>query len=202
MLDFSQAPEPSTGDRVLIPEGTLVGGVIALQQTTDGKFVHTNPANGNQYLKATVEIQTAPFKGQKIFDIIGVVPGPGTDDGFMTMSDIKIKAILETNGAGPNNHAGYAINSRADINGMRCAARVMVDAKAQRPRNQIGAYLSPIAQSTKDHFERLTRGDVHPPDSSMAAVPRPPVAEAPPAAPIHTPEPPNWLDEPERAFGT
>ncbi len=199
-LDFSQAPEPSVGGGPLIPDGTLAGGVIKLVPNSNGSLIHTNDESGNRFFKAEIHIQTAPHKGRVIRDIIGV----SGSEGLMNMSDIKIRAILETNGAGPANPGKYQIENRSAINGMRAAVKIGVDAKSDKPRNQIATYLSPIATSTKNDFERLTTGDVLPPDPLLTEAPG-----ARRAAPIQTTitppaddGPPSWLDEPERNVAT
>lgn len=195
--NFAHAPEPSMGGGPLIPEGTLIGGIIELQRTQEGHLVWRNPETGNRYMKAWIKIsKPTQYAGQKIMDVIGVQGS----EGLMTMSDIKIRAILETNGAGPEAPNRYSLNERTDIEGMRAACKVVVDAKGQKPRNQIGTFLSPLAKSTRDDFARLKSGHTAPPEPALAMnqteVPGAQRIQQPPPATVTQEGPPGWFDDP------
>lgn len=201
--NFANAPEPSMGGGgPLIPEGTLIGGTIELQRNPNGELVWFNANSGNRYMKAWITIaKPTKYAGQKVLDVIGI---QGTE-GLMTMSDIKIRAILETNGAGPENPERYSLNERTDINGMKAACKLVVDTKSDKPRNQVGTFLSPIAQSTKSDFDRLKVGDTAPPDHVLLNQTEIPgarrIVQTPP--PPRRMDPAEWLDDPgESAYGT
>lgn len=201
MLDFSNAPEPTPGNIKLIPENTLIGGVIKLMPARGGSgLIHQSQSSSNTYINACIEVQTAPYRGSRIYDVLGV----SGSDGFMNLSDIKIRAILETNGASPQNPSGYNISARTEIDGKRVACRVGVDVSGDKPKNIIHVYLSPFASTTKEEFERLTKGDVHPPDALPPLTPNNVgMRDAPNGALPPQPQSsvPGWLDGPERASG-
>lgn len=132
-LDFSSAGAQSAGGG-LIPKNTVAFGTVeALNPAAE-----RTSAAGNAYIDFRVRLTSGPFKNRIIFDRVFV---RGSSD-LTALTGARVKAILEANGASPQNLAGYRIANWGDLNGKRVCVRVGVDRDGKR--NNIAAFLSPV----------------------------------------------------------
>lgn len=128
MLDFSGAPahrESMGGD--LLPEGTLVAVQIQVNphNVSNNPPIYDKPGNKNpnrRSLSLTLTVEGGPHNGAKWFEYLTTVNPDGIDDAA------AFRAILEVNGAHPqNNPGGYKAADFGVFDGMRALVKTKVE---------------------------------------------------------------------------
>lgn len=145
--DVPTAPGPEFG---LIPAGTLCWTVIHVRGINQSK-------NGNHYLDLELTVEGGNYDRRKIWDMVGI----GGSDDYVRIGRQSVKAILEANGAGPENPQGYQLpRGYPQLDGMRAAIRVKIEkgigkyVDKNRP-----IYLTPNPDSNlSKEFAKLTDG--------------------------------------------
>lgn len=146
-MDFSgSAGAASSFD--MIPAGQLAFAILSVRGVKASD-------SGGGYLDCELVIDAGqPYAGRKVWDMIGDPNNGGNSEAYRRMGSIAITRILETGrGAGPNNAAGYAINSYDDLSGLRVAVKLGVKAgtNGHADKNRVTEYLTPNPASQSGH---------------------------------------------------
>lgn len=215
MADFSTAPTEQGGNFELIPDGTLAKGFLQVEayNLDHGVIVvPRKPGKKSDYLKCKIVVTEGPYKGKWIYD--NIMRGP--DEKSMNWGNAKIRAILEYNGAGPHNPAGYRVGDGLPegqefrswvTDGIPVGVKIGFEKgdNGYKDKNTIVSYLSPNPEGdTQKDFARLIKGDTAPAaNSAPVTTPAPTAWSAPakPAAPAAQPQPAQNTDSPPANAG-
>jgi hypothetical protein len=189
-MDFSQYAGQDSPFATM-PEDTLAFVVIAVRDTK------VSPEKGTRYYDCELTIigDTHPYVGRKVFYNLMDPTYDGNSPGAKQMGQIAITRVLEVNGAGPNNVAGYSIPDMTWIHGKVGAVRlsfVSADAnKGYKEKNEVKEWLTPNPTSKSGHkgYPELLAGKFLPANAPAPAAAPPPAqgtmfqtAQAAPAA--------------------
>lgn len=155
-MDFSNsAGAASSFD--LLPKGALLFAILTVKGVK-------STAKGGGYLDCELTIDEGqPYAGRKIFEMIGDPQNAGNSEKYREMGTVAITRILECRGAGPDNMAGYQINSYDQLSGARVGIMVKVEAgtDGHQDKNKVGEWLTsnPASQSGNKGWVKLIAGD-------------------------------------------
>lgn len=157
MMDFSGSAGAASAFDTL-PAGLIVFAYL------DVKGVKSS-ASGGGYIDCELTVaENQPYAGRKVFEMIGDPQNPGNSEKYREMGTIAITRILEAGrGAGPNNLAGYQINSYEQLSGLKVAVKLKIEQgdNGHPDKNKVGEWLTPNPASQSGHkgWQRLIAGD-------------------------------------------
>jgi hypothetical protein len=167
MVNFADAGQQYDGS--LIPNGTIVKGVLRIKAFNAdlGLIATVSKSNAqNAYLDVAVEITEGRYAGRKVFDLIGVA---GSEK-FVNNGRAAIKAIMEFNGASPQNMTGYELRQTGPdpvqgvdwlaLDGKLVAAKVKIEKgnEGYSDKNKVAAFLTPLDPSLTKDWNRFMSG--------------------------------------------
>jgi len=179
-MDFSQGAGLGNSTDT-IPNGQLCWVIINVRGVKVG-------GSGSQYLDVELTVDdNQPFARRKIWDKIGDPQFAANSEGYRQMGMVAITRILEAGrGAGPNNKAGYVINSYAELSGLRVPIKVGVEkgTDGYEDKNRVGEWLTPnpASQSGYKHYQALMSGQTNVTQPRADAAPVSGFGQAPAAA--------------------
>lgn len=188
-MDFSQGAGLGNSTDT-IPNGQLCWVIINVRGVKVG-------GSGSQYLDVELTVDdNQPFGRRKIWDKIGDPQFAANSEGYRQMGMVAITRILEAGrGAGPNNKAGYVINSYAELSGLRVPIKVGVEkgTDGYEDKNRVGEWLTPnpASQSGYKHYQALMSGQTNVTQPRAEAAPvsgfSAPSFSGQPAGAVHAP---------------
>lgn len=169
MLNFANAPEPTeSGLGGVIPDGTLAWVEVIVRPANAGaNQIEKVSPKGSKYLDIELTVAAGPFKGRKLWDMLLThhPEGKGLD-----AAQAGFKAILEANGASPQNPAAYQVPGYMAFSGLIAAVRIKVEpaepykdrqgvTQPGKEKNRVAIWLSPFAARTQKEFNELVGKD-------------------------------------------
>jgi len=155
-LNFSSGAGVQTAFE-LIPHHTVAWVYLNLRALKIGK------ESGARYLDLECTIAEGhPMAGRKFFTII-MDPFDPKNEKSSKMASAFIARILECNGAGPQNPAGYHLRDFSDLSGKRAAVLIKVE-KSKDPayadKNGVAEWLTPNPEAKcEKHWARLLKSE-------------------------------------------
>lgn len=207
-MNFANAADAKEGGFTLIDDGAHVVVKVKIDPTNAHAGIWDRPKKSNpqaRQLSVELEVIGGQWAGARFFDYWTTTDPEGKG---VAQGESNIKAVLEYQGAGPQNPQGYIIQSYGALDGMYVPVKVGVEPaepyKDQRtgeqkpgmPKNRAKLYISPVS-SERRHQEAMAE--------VLAAyngnLPRAgqPQASAPayqPQQPMHYPQPTQQQEPP------
>jgi hypothetical protein len=171
-MDFSGGAGQGTNND-LIPNGQLAFAILTI------KGIKNNSNTGSRSVECELTIDAGqPYAKKKIWPYIGDPFHNGNSEGHRQMGMVAVTRILECGkGAGPNNKAGYNINDFSDLNGLRVAIKIGIEAGSDGydDKNKVADWLTPNPESQSGFkgYEALMRGEFAPAGKKAAGAAQP-----------------------------
>lgn len=147
-MDFSQYAGQDSPFATM-PSGTLAFVAISVRDTK------ISPDKGTRYYDCELTIfgEGHPYAGRKVFYNFMDPTYDGNSPGAKQMGQLAVTRILEVNGAGPHNMAGYNIPDMTWIHGKVGAVRLAyVPAEGgYKEKNEVAEWLTPNPTSKSGH---------------------------------------------------
>jgi hypothetical protein len=181
-MEFNQQSS-ATGNRELIPGGTLAWGIITVKGINIGKPKDDKPF-GSRYAECELTICDGQYTRRKVFTNVGDPTYEHNSEEYKKMGYGALSRMLESSGLvnvqDPQSYSkvnGQSFDTlMAWLDGKRIAFKVKLSKGTQGypDKNEVGEYLSPnpISSSFKD-FQKLMQ------QANMPAVAAPAAAPAP-----------------------
>lgn len=132
-----------------MPSGTLAFVTVSVRDTK------ISPEKGTRYYDCELTIigDTHPYVGRKIFYNFMDPTFDGNSPGAKQMGQLAVTRMLEVNGAGPNNMAGYNIPDMTWIHGKVGAVRLayVPPEGGYKEKNEVAEWLTPNPTSKSGH---------------------------------------------------